>query len=322
MNFLIGLNSLFNVLFILIYLCHLINECVSRNGLFCSSINREISSQYFDIYLVNLVGNYLKILSSISSVGISLIRYLLLSEGYNSILANLFKKIQKFKSFFYILLIGYLISYGIQVLISLNLNENSLILDEMDEYREFPKKNAFVVFYSSGRLIIDIKEKFSNIIFGILVFNYVINDLIFFVILCSIEIIILIKARNSLKSKLIMSTMSISRKKIEKSSAKITRVICINLSVSILFRFIDFSISSYLVDKRRVNHYINFNICYAHDKICSTLKELSDVSFLASISYTSVIYFKLNKQFRDIIKYYFFKSSLNDLGAWFRNEIP
>ncbi|CAF0903298.1 unnamed protein product [Brachionus calyciflorus] len=66
MEKLIFLNSIFNTIFIIVQFLHLINKCVTYDGIFCSKYYRTAWAQYLNIYIVDLFGNLSKNLSCVT----------------------------------------------------------------------------------------------------------------------------------------------------------------------------------------------------------------------------------------------------------------
>ncbi|CAF0908417.1 unnamed protein product [Brachionus calyciflorus] len=301
MNRAIFINSIFNILYVFIFLFHMINECVTRQGNFCSSINRSVYSQYFKIYIFFFNGNILKLLSSLSSVSISVNRFILLDNNDKSFFYKIFvKKGHRVTQIFCVFLLGYFMCYFLQIYFTNWVNRSTLVLDELVSYADFPDTSLFVVSYIYDRM--GVKKKYSVFVFSLFVINYVINDLIIFLILCSIEGLILLRARNLLRSKIkMMGSSTTSKLKLEKTIDKTTKVILINILFTIMFKAIDFAISTYLVSKRMHNRFSDQNLCYMYNSICSVLTEVNELAFLMSISFNFLIYYNINSNFRKLI---------------------
>ncbi|CAF0710288.1 unnamed protein product [Brachionus calyciflorus] len=300
MNRTILYNSVFNILYVFIYLFHMINQCVTRQGIFCSSINRQVYSQYFYMYIFLPFGNFLKLLSNLSSLSISVFRFILLDNNERSFFyLILVKKRRLVFTIFLIFSIVYFLLYFMMIFFTTSINRDIFVLDDLSSYVDFPDTVLFVISYISKRT--SIKEDFSIFIFGLFVLNYAINDLIIFLIFCLVEILILVRAKEFMKRKIKMiSCTPASKLRLEKSIDKTTKIILLNVLLSIIFRAIDFGISTFLVDKRNGSYYEIENICFYHGRICYTLTEINEFTFLLSISFNFIIYYHLNLNFRQV----------------------
>ncbi|CAF1112796.1 unnamed protein product [Brachionus calyciflorus] len=58
-------NSIINLFYCFIYMFHLLNVCISINGVYCLFISRSEIVQYYEIVIVDFLGGILKVLSNI-----------------------------------------------------------------------------------------------------------------------------------------------------------------------------------------------------------------------------------------------------------------
>ncbi|CAF0718798.1 unnamed protein product [Brachionus calyciflorus] len=58
-------NSIINFLYCFIYIFHLLNVCISINGVYCLFISKSEMVQYYEILIVDFLGGILKVLSNI-----------------------------------------------------------------------------------------------------------------------------------------------------------------------------------------------------------------------------------------------------------------
>ncbi|CAF0794362.1 unnamed protein product [Brachionus calyciflorus] len=302
MNRTILFNSIINIIYIFIFMLHMMNQCISQQGIFCSSVNRSIYSQYFYIYIFLLFGNFLKLLSNLSSMSISIFRFILLDNNEKSFFFSIFvKRGRLLVLILAIFSIVYFLLYFMVVFFTTSINREIFILDDLYHYIDFPDTGLFVLSYLSKRT--SITKDYSTYIFGLFVINYVLNDLIIFLILCLVEILVLVRAKACLRNKIKMIGCSTrSKLKLQKSVDKTTKIILGNILFTIVFRAIDFAISTYLVDKRIGSQFERKNLCFSHSRICHILTEINEFTFLFSISFNFFIYYHLNLNFRQVIK--------------------
>lgn len=302
-------NSVINFFYVAIHLAHMINMCVTENAFLCSSLKAKPASQYFSIYLVDFLGNFLKILSNLTMIGISFIRFLLLNENYFKI----FKKFRIFKSILAILFLALICALGAEKILTNQINTENYALNEVYDYVGFPDKNTFAVEYEPPEpLLVSIlyDSKISLLIFILHAINFVLNDLLFLILFVLMEFLILFKVKSDFKKKLEnierlrTNNSPVNIRNIEVSYRRISFIIVINSTLSLVFRLMDFAISTILAVKRITvpNGLDNRNnLCLNFGKVCLILDELNEFIFIISISYTTIIYFFLNQNFKKTI---------------------
>ena len=102
----VRINSFFNMLYCLIMMLKLINECLFiTSQVYCSSIALSSSSQYFKIAVIEFLGNVIKVSCNLSYLGISVSRFILISKKTH----GLYKKFIDIKTGVYMF---YLLSFG------------------------------------------------------------------------------------------------------------------------------------------------------------------------------------------------------------------
>lgn len=315
---LMSINAILNVFYLIIRLLHLMSRCISQNGIFCSKINKLLEIQYFNIYVVDIFGNILKILSNITLIGISLNRYMLLHEKVRLIYEKYLSKSKMAKLIFILILLGCLVSIVIGKIFIDRVNTNIYQLDDIKDYIEFPNKNTIFLDYFYGVTPGNRREfhsyKHSSTLLSFYISNYVINDIMFLVLILIIEFLILVKAKKSfglkkkLKQKLVLG-QCLTFQKAEKSFNRILSIILINSFVTIIFRALDFCFSTYITLNKMSISALNLIICHKYNKVCTMIEELNEILFALSISYFTFIYYNLNKNFRDTFNSLFSKQS-------------
>lgn len=92
------------------------------------------------------------------------------------------------------------------------------------------------------------------------------------------------------------------KKKIENDEKQITKTICLNSLFIFFFRSFEFAIYIFIfIDK------LNYKNCHEKDKICSNISQVANLIYLISCSIQIITFFFTNKNFRNSLKYDFFK---------------
>lgn len=134
-------HSSLNFLYCFIYIFHLINECLTVNGIFCSCVNTSLFSQYYQIYIVDFFGGVLKLASNVCF-------NVILLRSYNLIFKN--ETTSKFYSWFkiYVLLIVFglaFIALNIDKIFMQKINLKTALFEESVYYNEFPTKEVLEI---------------------------------------------------------------------------------------------------------------------------------------------------------------------------------
>ncbi|CAF0969676.1 unnamed protein product [Brachionus calyciflorus] len=144
MNRLMFLNSLINLVYLLINTLHILNRCVQINGIFCSRFYQNYYAQYYDIFMVEFIGSILKMCSSLSLICISVTRFQILASNHLSKRNYLKPKIIIFIVLFSIIL-------NLDKLFVININGIRYISGSEFAY-EFPDKNTFLLNFQQSRI--------------------------------------------------------------------------------------------------------------------------------------------------------------------------
>jgi hypothetical protein len=87
----ININAGFNVIYCLIMMFKLLNECLFySSSLYCSKAAQLVSVQWLKIVLIELFGNAIKICCNISYIGIGLSRFILISSKNKGIISKFY----------------------------------------------------------------------------------------------------------------------------------------------------------------------------------------------------------------------------------------
>ncbi|CAF1000702.1 unnamed protein product [Brachionus calyciflorus] len=291
---LMGINSIFNVFYNLIRFFHLMNVCIAQNSLFCSFISRTIFIQYFNIYIVDFIGNIFKIFSNMSLIAISLNRLFLLKGKRNFNISKLFVFI------FGLLCVSIL---GFENILQNKITQNLYQLDDLDNYYvNYPNKNTYLLeYFLNFKPANFYQKKLSILMFIIYLGNFVLNNFVFLIIFVLIEILTIVQLKLILEKKL--KTQGLDSNSSKNKYLKLKNIyhvslyaILINTSCSILFKGIDFAISTFISINRFKNS--NKDLFSFYNKIFGILEESNDLLFMISTSYLTIIYYFLNQKFR------------------------
>lgn len=302
------LNSLINFTYLLINAFHIINRCVSLNGIFCSKFYTTKAAQYFDIFIVEYLGNVLKLWSAISLIAMSIIRLNLLKNKFKR--NRLMLKI----IFFILFFLSFVINVDKLIILRINI---SLDLLDWNEDHEFPDRNTFLLNFIQDRALSReiFYENSQSLIFYILFFmNFLLNDVLFFILLSFFEIFVLkvfifkMKVKKMMAVKFKFSKSKITR--IELLQMRITIIILGNTIILFFLRALHLYINaSIFLIKLEPNH-LKKNICFIYSKLCTNYQEASEILNIFSNSYNFFIFYFMNKNFRIMfwicLKKYFF----------------
>ena len=314
------LNSVINLVYSVIFAIHLINRCVYINGIFCSTILTNKYVQLFDIIFVEFFLAILKIWSNVSLIGISWLRLAFLIKDKTWV-----KRIEKFlkKKSSKICLVSLLIMsvlISIDKLFLVRVNERYFIMDE-EYYEEFPDKNNFIsVLYrdvGNGK-----NEQSKNVLFSGTVtyifylmyfLNFILNDFLIYLLMFSIDIIMLFYLRRQIKSKkkLRLNFNLNNDGNLENAEARISYTVITNLIIVFLLKSLHLAVSIYLlIIKTFSNKRDKLNICFYYSRFCSNLLEFTELFYLLSNAYTIILYCNLNKNFKLSFEKIFFSKKI------------
>ena len=303
-NKLMVINSIINLVYSVIYLVHLVNKCVYVNGIFCSSIIREKAVQLFDIVFVEFLLNIFKTWLNVSFIGISWLRLMILIKDNPWVIkTHKFQNEKKFK----ILLASFLV---ISVLISLDkffvvrVNEQHFVMDEKD-YEEFPNKNTFMILplRDLGDHSLSQVHYFGDkatIFFTLFVFNFILTDLLLYLIIFLVDLYILYLFNSKIKyKKKLVSKLKVNEKDgLKNAEFKVNLVVVLNLLFVFVLKLAHFGVSVYIFMKKILPNNDTDNVCFYYSRVCSNYLEFSEQFFILSNAYSFILNFNLNKDFK------------------------
>ncbi|CAF0793983.1 unnamed protein product [Brachionus calyciflorus] len=193
-------NSLINFVYFSINFFHIINRCVEINGLFCSPVYRSKISQYYLIYFVEYLGSIVKFWSSLTLIAISIARL-------NPLSNKKFFINSKTNHYLFLFILAFSILTNLDKLFVIRVNENEFVLD-FDFGNEFPDRNTFINSMSIVKLDRKIEYNGSDsIIFYVLfLLNFIINDIVLYLILTCFDFKIYKSFSNQIRLKKLMTT--------------------------------------------------------------------------------------------------------------------
>ncbi|CAF0854779.1 unnamed protein product [Brachionus calyciflorus] len=295
------LNSLFNIIYLLTRFVHLMNKCITPNGIFCSSIHTTLFVQYSEVLISEFLGNLMKFFSNLSRLGISINIFMLLDiDFHNKINIFIQKKTVRIISIGIIILYTILLGFGIFYTNRINVE---LAMDDFLDYREYPDKN--IVFFNYFSIATPHKERFYNsshsmTVFIVFIISFMTNNILYLFLFCIAEILIMVKTKDFLKKKLIFAKKISNANivKLSKTLKKMALVIIIQLIFLIFLKILDIIISGFIVYEKTTNYLSILNTCSRYNKVCTILQEFSDLFFIDPICILTLVYYHLNKNFK------------------------
>ena len=300
-------NSIFNVIYSIIYFFHIFNICVFQNGLFCLFISRSYFIQYYEIYVVEYFGNIIKTSSNIIALLVSFERYINYKSSGNSKIQQIINKKKRILTI--ILIIAIFIN--LDRIITSEINSNLFDQAYIYSYPEFPLKNTFrgifdkKIAYQDGFSFLKIK---NTLYFVIFLSNFLFNNIVLLLFLLIFDILLLIKFRKDITIKNRICKINLNHKSRENKIKndcivmKTTLAIIINSKILFICRVTEF-ILIFFVFKFNVEG----KVCNEENKICTNLIHAGYFVYLLSSCLTFFIYFFLNSHFRKVIQKWFKK---------------
>lgn len=305
---LIFVNFFLNFIYCFIYLFHLINKCVSVNGIFCSPINKYFASQVYDIYVIRYFGSVIKIFSTILIICISLCRIDDLTNNFYTRTYKFLKLTKKKLINLIIFLVLITLASNIYIIFTNKINENLFSLDEYT-YTEFPIKNiflnAFLFKHHDEFVPVENSQANKSIFLTLFNVNFILNDLGLFLIMTGLDLVLIIKLRSILRDKsnlmqnFNLNQLKLKIKRIECIKMRTTSLLVLNSFILFCIRSLHFSASLLVF----IQHEVGVSTqCFKNmNKICSNILDASEVLFLFSCSYSIVIYYNMDKNIKSII---------------------
>ena len=287
-------NSIINFSYFVIYSIHLMNKCVYYNGIFCSKLNHIYAVQLFEIIFYDFFLNVLKYMSNISLIILSITRlYLLLKKNLNFLFKHL--KTAFFITFFFSCMIS------IDKFFTSKINFNYLALED-SEYEEFPIKNSFQFWVFRERIVTYFGTK-AFIFYVFFIVNFLLNDVLLIIILGIIDFLIIYFFRKNTNAKnKALRNMELLNKftNLEENQVRITSVILINIFILLTLKMIHFVFSTKILYEK-LKSILNESLCIYQGRICTIYQEIGEVFYSISNIYTIVLFYYLNKKYRQLM---------------------
>ena len=186
-------NSVFNLIYCVIFSFSLINVCIIPHGVFCSRLLKNGFSQYFTIYIIYFLGNAIRLCCNFSYIALSISRFYI-STSNPSILFKKFEKLN-LKCFYSILLVITLF-FSVFKLFQFKPNEFYSSFDE-----NFPF-DAYGINYCEFNIYSIKAFAFKCKLFQILnLINNVLDNILFLLISVIIDILLVRFSNELLKNK-------------------------------------------------------------------------------------------------------------------------
>lgn len=161
------------------------------------------------------------------------------------------------------------------------------------------------ILWLTNTTIVDNQSNLFHVIFFI---NMFFNNILLLMLLNFIDLISLQRMRSEMKIKMsFMKKMLMGNsgklKKAESVEIKLTSIIIINTLVLALLRCVELVILIMILAEK--SNYGKKSVCFRLTKVCNNYQDLAESFYLISCSYSIVLYFYLNRNFRNILKSYF-----------------
>ena len=281
------INSVFNIFFCVIMILKLINTCIFFGpSIFCSNVYQEDWAQNFKIILIHFLGNATKMCSNFSYLAFSLSRLLLVTRQKESD-QNSKSHFKNRLVFIYIFLL---------TLISLILSCFKLFQYRKNE--DFIMSKEFPYEIRDEQYCENIINKFQCELFNALkLFNGSLNDILFVILNIIVDLILLIKFKKIIDSKLRQISDLAHYKLIEKSKKNLNRMILLNSFIYIFSHLPEFVMTLLLIiySKKILNFCKN-------EFSCDLLNEEAEVFGLISIVCQFYVFKIFDKHFRRSIE--------------------
>lgn len=279
----IVINSAFNIIFCLIMIFGLVNQCLFyTSNMFCSKIYETKSSQYFKIIAVYFCGNVFKLAKNFSFLAFTFSRYILSlnkKKGFYRLFNNMNLKLYMVVLIF------------ISTVLSLHKLFEYSVETSMDLTSEFPIDK-----YSVKQCEKE-PDAYCDLFNVLKMINIFINDIALYLINFVIDIILVkdYSAYLSNKQKL-LGSMSTHHKDTEDSKIKenrVARMVVISNTFYLLTSLPEFILSIVInFFSREISHFSNFNFK------SSLIIEESEVFCLLSIVFNFYILIIFNRNFK------------------------
>ena len=295
------INSICSCLILIIHLFSWLNGCFYPYQIFCSEARKTLFLQYVKIVIVEVFETSLRFMNNFTYIAFALNRISLIGKDYNKLVKFMSDVgIKKYTA------VCFLISIGLS---SVKFFSYRINYGKGDNYY-YPTEYSFILLYDNGG------EKKSTLFFTFNFISDLLNYLVFLLIHLSIDIVMIVKLRQTLNEKLEKAKAYITKdqqekKKKENETAvnKAILMVILNTALNIIFKvptliysIIDFYESIYRLDFNYLaNHggFGRFYITFCHDAyFCHMFLRLSDLLFFISISIQLFFFVHFDKKFK------------------------
>ena len=279
-------NSVFNLIYCVIFSFSLINVCIIPHGLFCSRLLKNGFSQYFTIYIIYFFGNAIRLCCNFSFIALSIRRFYI-STSNPSVL---FKKFEKLKlKCFYSILLGITLFFSVFKLFQFKPNEFYSAFDE-----NFPF-DAYGINYCEFNIYSIKAFAFKCKLFQILnLINNVFDNILFLLISVILDVLLVRFSNELLKKKqiLISSEKVLTQALIYKET--VNKMIITNGTLYFMSHVPEFVITVILIVlEKKLAHFCNYMFS------CTKIIEIAQSFNALSISLQFFIFYLLfDKNFR------------------------
>ena len=274
-------HSVFNVIYCGISILRLINEC-SSNSLFCSTLYTTRAAQWFRVVVIEFAGNAVKTCCNVSYLGISLSRFILMKDKPSrcfSCLARLNFKVYALVllAFGSLLSVFKLFDYSIDEFYYGSFKKRYFPTESYNYFSCLLLKKKYNKYFSCG--MIDVAK----------LANYVVNDVVFFVVVVGLDLVLI-----GIVSKVVENKKKMVKKSGDEESKKkkkITRMVVVNNVVFLVAHLPELVI---VVLVLAYNESLMLLCVYNYE--CDNLSRMAQFFLFVSI----VSQFSINKKFNKV----------------------
>jgi hypothetical protein len=287
-------NAIINILFTLVVILKLMNECIFYgSNLFCSKIYQTVEMQYFKMYVYAFFGNVLRTCASLTYLSISMSRIILVRER---ITAGSF--LDKFQHF------NYKILTFIFVILSCLISFYKLFQYALNEMRE---SNSLFPYEISNEKTCAYFKTFNfrcNIFKWLKFFDIFLNDLLFFILNLIIDVVLYFLFKKEIEKKKLVTSANVHD--LEEKQKDLNKMLLINGCVYFMSHFPQFLLTLLMV----LNLESILNFCL-NKLSCDMVNEITGFFSMLIITFQYFIFLRFNHNIRnsfdDLKKYYFKK---------------
>lgn len=288
--------AVFNSIIISVSLTKLMNECITYNGIFCSTIRENTQVQIFYIIQVFMI-RFFKCCANLTLILFTLTRYKKVQNQNDNIIVKPFKAYKKFA-----LVFVFALMFSFEAILQYKINNN-----DWNYYGKYPiEKNLFDLDYDS---------KNEGLVYIILVLvSEFLNSFFVHLINFCIDIFLILKFKDMKKKFKILFIDSNTPylNKLKRKEFNLLKIVIVTGVLNFLFRLPELfgSIFKYLkyflaldsfTYKKTDPIYLYVNLC-VHMDICDELHEIAEILYLFSTILDFFVFYCYNKSFRVAFK--------------------